>query len=367
MEHLKAELLDPIYQDYLFDKHILVGDEACPREASEAFATVFALARMFGIRITSGKRLAHEGLIELAARKLGRNVPQPFYRGFPESVRALTSAQLLFDQLLEYAVSYGMNDFSGEGHSVFEEDFERIAFQESGRTLEFRIVSVEEAKRLTAESVEALLCSTRPLQKDHFELVKAFILENSESEFTHCACKDTAIKLLLATGDLSWLRFLHLSDGIAIVDELNYEWNDSMDLKKMNLKNRQRKFISQILDWFFENGQPSIKACYEKKALWSGILHHIHYRPKNEAAEQFVAAGRQDLADNELAEAAVMERYLPKQLSEAEVEEKVKEIIAQVGATSIKDMGKVMGAANKALAGLSDGRTISTIVKKLLA
>ncbi len=90
-------------------------------------------------------------------------------------------------------------------------------------------------------------------------------------------------------------------------------------------------------------------------------------KQRKEAAEQFVAAGRQDLADNELAEAAVMERYLPKQLSEVEVEEKVKEIIAQVGATSIKDMGKVMGAANKALAGLSDGRTISTIVKKLLA
>ena len=62
-----------------------------------------------------------------------------------------------------------------------------------------------------------------------------------------------------------------------------------------------------------------------------------------------------------------MEKYLPKQLSEAEVEAKVKEIIAQIGATSIKDMGKVMGVANKALAGLSDGRTISTIVKELLA
>ena len=67
-----------------------------------------------------------------------------------------------------------------------------------------------------------------------------------------------------------------------------------------------------------------------------------------------------------LAGAAVMEKYLPKQLSEAEVEAKIKDIIAQVGATSIKDMGKVMGTANKALAGLSDGRTISTIVKKLL-
>ncbi len=90
-------------------------------------------------------------------------------------------------------------------------------------------------------------------------------------------------------------------------------------------------------------------------------------KQRKEAAEQFVSAGRQELADNELAEAAVMEKYLPKQLSEAEVEEKIKAIIAEVGATSIKDIGKVMGAANKALAGQSDGRTISTVVKRLLA
>ena len=90
-------------------------------------------------------------------------------------------------------------------------------------------------------------------------------------------------------------------------------------------------------------------------------------KQRREAAEQYVAAGRQELADNELAEAAVMERYLPKQLSPDEVKARVKEIIAQVGASSIKDMGKVMGVANKALAGLSDGRTISSAVKELLA
>lgn len=89
-------------------------------------------------------------------------------------------------------------------------------------------------------------------------------------------------------------------------------------------------------------------------------------KQRKEAAEQFVAAGRQELADNELAEAAIMEKYLPKQLSAEEVKAKIQEIIGQVGATSIKDMGKVMGVANKALAGLSDGRTISTIVKELL-
>jgi len=90
-------------------------------------------------------------------------------------------------------------------------------------------------------------------------------------------------------------------------------------------------------------------------------------KQRKEAAEQFVAAGRQELADNELAEAAVMEKYLPKQLSPEEVKTRIQEIIAEIGATSIKDMGKVMGAANKALAGLSDGRTISTVVKELLS
>ena len=103
---------------------------------------------------------------------------------------------------------------------------------------------------------------------------------------------------------------------------------------------------------------------------WLKLIHKSLNRvrlQRKEAAEQYVAAGRQELADNELAEAAVMEKYLPKQLSAEEVKVKVQEIIAETGATSIKDMGKVMGAANKALAGLSDGRTISTIVKELLS
>ena len=90
-------------------------------------------------------------------------------------------------------------------------------------------------------------------------------------------------------------------------------------------------------------------------------------KQRKESAEQFTAAGRQELADNELAEAAAMEKYLPRQLSVDEVKAKVREIIAQVGATSIRDMGKVMGAANKALAGQSDGRTVSTVVKELLS
>lgn len=90
-------------------------------------------------------------------------------------------------------------------------------------------------------------------------------------------------------------------------------------------------------------------------------------KQRRESAEQYTAAGRPELAENELAEAAVLEEYLPRQLSEAEVEEKLKEIIAATGASSPADMGKVMGVATKQLAGLADGKTISTIVRKLLS
>ena len=86
-----------------------------------------------------------------------------------------------------------------------------------------------------------------------------------------------------------------------------------------------------------------------------------------ESAQTYIDAGRQDLADAELAQVSVIERYLPEHLSEAEIEKIVKTIIDQTGAASMKDMGKVMGMANKQLAGKADGKTISGIVKKLLA
>lgn len=90
-------------------------------------------------------------------------------------------------------------------------------------------------------------------------------------------------------------------------------------------------------------------------------------KQRKEAAEQYVAAGRQELADNELAEASVLDTYLPKQLSEAEVETRLRDIISEVGASAPSDMGKVMGIATKRLAGVAEGKMISSIVKKLLS
>jgi uncharacterized protein len=90
-------------------------------------------------------------------------------------------------------------------------------------------------------------------------------------------------------------------------------------------------------------------------------------KQRKESAEIFQKEGRADLAQRENFQLEIISRYLPKQLSEAEVEAELKKIIEQVGAKGPQDMGKVMGTATKALAGKADGKLISELVKKLLA
>ena len=90
-------------------------------------------------------------------------------------------------------------------------------------------------------------------------------------------------------------------------------------------------------------------------------------KQRKDSYEQFVAQNRNDLAEVELAQMKVIEQFLPAQLSAEELEAEIKKIIAEVGAESLKDLGKVMGTASKALAGKSDGKSISEMVKKLLS
>ena len=89
-------------------------------------------------------------------------------------------------------------------------------------------------------------------------------------------------------------------------------------------------------------------------------------KQRKDSAEIYKNQGREDLAGDELAQIAVIEAYLPKQLSQEELDIRITEIIAQVGASSPADMGKVMGVATKALAGIAAGKAISETVKKLL-
>ncbi len=102
------------------------------------------------------------------------------------------------------------------------------------------------------------------------------------------------------------------------------------------------------------------------EAVGLRILQKL-YKQRMESAAIYHEQQREELAAEEEAQARVIEDYLPKRLSDSEVEEAVRSVIADTGATGMKDMGRVMGEANKRLAGKADGSTIATLVKKLLS
>jgi len=90
-------------------------------------------------------------------------------------------------------------------------------------------------------------------------------------------------------------------------------------------------------------------------------------KQREESATQYKEAGREDLYEKEMKEAKILKSYLPKQLSDEELESEIRKIIDEVNATSLKDMGKIMGVATKKLAGVADGKRINQMVKKILS
>ena len=96
-----------------------------------------------------------------------------------------------------------------------------------------------------------------------------------------------------------------------------------------------------------------------------GILKKL-IKQRQESAEMYRAGGRMELAEEETYQAGIIEQYLPKMMTEDEIRGQLKEIIVQAGATSIKDIGKVMGAATKQFAGKADNKLVSDLVRQLL-
>ncbi len=275
------------FQKFLFTKGILV----CAEVSENAFAARFALANKFNISITSGQQYVHEEMISFVSDMLGERVPAPFYRNFPNSVKELSPDQLLFDQLLHYSIAYGLGNFSEAGYSMFEEEFERLAFKEDVEIKKFVVLTEVEAEEQLKRIIEDMLKGSRPLSDVQYDLVKTYI-EEYDYELQNCACKDTAIQLLLDTKDVKYARFLALSDVIKLVDIMNYKVYNNKNIKKLNFHNQDRKFITKIINVIFEKGRRNVRDCFEKKAVWCGLLHHIHYQPKSSESERFVALMR---------------------------------------------------------------------------
>lgn len=149
---------------------------------------------------------------------------------------------------------------------------------------------------------------------------------------------------------------------MALFDQVSNDIKEAMKAKdKVRLET-----LRNIKKYFIEaKTAPGANDALEDDAALK-ILQKLA-KQGTESANLYKEKGREDLAEEELAQVRVIEGYLPKQMSPEELEAALKEIIAEVGATSAKDMGKVMGTASKKLAGKADGKAISAVVKSLLA
>ncbi|MBE7088781.1 MAG: hypothetical protein E7370_04620 [Clostridiales bacterium] len=281
-----------LFINYLFTKHYFVSDTATDEEHS--FEALFALAQNFNIKIVKGQSLASISHLKVAENGLGYKVPDSFYKNFPDSVwnliqrhRATGVNLLLYDQVIHYVMTYGLRDFSNPGYSVFEEDFEKIAFKEETPIKEFSVLTEEEAVKILSEYADDLLNSTRPLNCEQFDLLLNFILDYGY-EVRYCASKNTAIKLILSTKNAELSKFISLADIIALVDELNFKTYKNRQINKLNLKNEHRKLIAKFLDKKLSGNCADISQCFEKQAIWQGLLHHIHYKPTTELGKSFV-------------------------------------------------------------------------------
>ncbi|MBC7509862.1 MAG: GatB/YqeY domain-containing protein [Ferruginibacter sp.] len=148
---------------------------------------------------------------------------------------------------------------------------------------------------------------------------------------------------------------------MSLEQQIMAEMKDAMKAKNEGVLRSLRAIKAEIIKAKTEPGAGGeIDAATEQKFLQKMM------KQRRDSLEIFDKQGREDLAVKEREEIQVIERFLPKQMDEAEIKEAVAAIITQTGASSLADMGKVMGSASKKLAGLADGKTISTIVKDLL-
>ena len=279
---LEVEMKDDL-RKYLFSKGFLVGE----KDAPNSFEVVFTLAKRFAIEITDGHSLACKSLIKDAADCLGEYVYPPFYKGFPQSVRELSKEALVYDQLLHYYYrSLGIERDEAK-HSLFEREFERLAYEEDEVKKPFVILTEEQAQKRLEGYFDDMMASTRPLSKEQLQVINVCVTEMGY-KITKCNSKENIVSLLLLTKSTKLVDMLSLSDVIKVVDTLNYEQYHNKNIKKLNFKNKDRQFITRILDRILQRPVANVTECYEKKAIWSGLLHHIHYVPKTELGKSFV-------------------------------------------------------------------------------
>ncbi|MBQ1410052.1 MAG: hypothetical protein IIY94_02070 [Oscillospiraceae bacterium] len=274
-----------IYKEQLFQEKYIVSD--IDQSTENAFEVVFSFAALFNIRITSGEKLAQIDMIRFVSEQLGVDVPESYYRGFPASVKSLSSDEMLFVQLYRYSKTHGLNLFE-EGNSFFESFLDKTAFREQNKIQDYAIISERDARVKIDNVVADLLQSPTPLTDKQYDLVLEYV-RDFDCDVSTCGCKDTAIRLLADSRNMNLIHFLSMQDLIPLVEEINYRSYGVDDIKRLNLRNPDKKFISEVLDKLLENSRCGIEKYCDKMIAWTSLLRQLGYRATDDLMYALVA------------------------------------------------------------------------------
>ena len=267
---------------YLFAHNYLVGSEN-----KDNIYALYTLANKFGIVVTNGVEFVDVQCVKDASKFIGQDVPEAFYKGFPQSVIDMSPEMYLLDQLISYWATYGLGNFDEARHSLFEENIERVAFSEHTDVRKFVVVDEASAVELLKQYFDDALCRTRPLNTDMFEFVCSCIDDYGFIP-EKIASKDTAIRLLVKYNNPEYAKHLSLNDVLKVVEKLHVNDTRRFKWNKLNMPNKERKFVTQLIHAAFK---PSMDN-YEKAHIWKGLLHHIHFKPVTADESEFVQAIR---------------------------------------------------------------------------
>ena len=275
-----------IYKELLFEKNYLVSEGEGNSDTS--FEVIFTFAALFNTRIVSGEKYAQKDMIPFIAEQLGVNVPETFYRGFPASVKTLSSDEMLFDQLYHYTKTYGLNLFEETGHALMESFLDKTAFREKKVIREFTIIPEKEARAKIADIYGDLLQSSRTLGDKQYNLVLEY-LKDYDVEIKSCGSKSTAVRLLADSRNLNLTQFITMQDVVKLVEEINYRSYGSDDIKRLNLRNPDKKFITDVMDKLLESSKCDIESYCERKAVWTDLLRQLRYQTTDDWFARFIA------------------------------------------------------------------------------
>lgn len=275
-----------VYKELLFEKKILVSEGE--QNSDTAFEALFSFAALFNIRIVEGEKLADLDMIRFVADQLGVNVPDSFYRGWPASVKTLSSDEMLFDQLYHYTKTYGLNLFEETGHALMESFLDKCAFRDNAKIKEYTILPEREARAKIGDSYGDLLMNTGTLSDKQYNLLLEY-LKDYNCEITSCGSKSTAVRLLADSRNLKLTQFLSMQDVVKLVEEINYRNYGNDDIKKLNFRTQDKKFVCDVIDKMIESSRCDIESYCERKSVWTSLLAQLRYQSNDDMFARFVA------------------------------------------------------------------------------